>query len=221
MLRWVTRSLAFGLGALVGAHLGTRFALRSVHAPTPPQMSFLLDNPIRRIYLDPARTIDFAGIHRNAYVLDAGCGSGIHVMEAANRVGPNGRVYALDIQAAMINITARRVEAEQAHNVFMLLAPLERIPLPANSIDCALMISALSEVKERSVVLAEARRVLKPGGALVVGEDVFAPTYSRPTTTRSWLESAGFKLTGWTGNGLAYLLRFVKPVSAAHIAFGR
>lgn len=221
MLRRITRSFVFGLGALVGAHVGTRLALQAAHAPTPPQLSFLLlENPFRRIYRDPVRTVDFAGVHRNAYLLDAGCGTGAYALEAATRVGPNGRVYALDMQANMINTVARRVESQHAANVITLLAPLHRIPLPANCVDCVMMISVLPEISRRQAALAEARRVLKPGGVLVAGEDVFASVYVRPATTRRWLENAGFKLTGQAGNGLAYLLRFVKPISPAQIAFG-
>lgn len=220
MLRWITQSFVFGLGALIGAHFGARLALQAAHAPTPPQLSFLLDNPARRTWRDPVHTVDFAGIHRNAHVLDAGCGTGAHALEAATRAGPNGRVYALDMQAGMINIVARRVESQRAGNVVTLLAPLSRIPLPANCIDCVMMISVLPEVKGRRAALAEARRVLRPGGTLVAGEDVFAPVYARPATLRQWIEEAGFRLTGQTGNGLAYLLRFVKPVSPAQIAFG-
>lgn len=221
MLRRITQSFVFSLGAIIGAHFGTRLALQAAHAPTPPQLSFLLlDNPFRRIYRDPVRTVDFAGVHRNAHLLDAGCGTGAHALEAATRVGPNGRVYALDMQANMINTVARRVELQHASNVVTLLAPLHRIPLPANCVDCVMMISVLPEVNRRKAALAEARRVLKPGGALVTGEDVFAPVYARPATMRKWLEEAGFKLTGRTGNGLAYLLRFVKPISPAQIAFG-
>ncbi|MGQ9813783.1 MAG: class I SAM-dependent methyltransferase [Candidatus Roseilinea sp.] len=221
MVRRITQSLAFSLGAMMGAHFGARLALQATHALTPPQLSFLLlDNPLRRIYRDPVRTIDFAGIHRNERVLDAGCGTGAHALEAATRVGPNGRVYALDMQASMINTVARRAESQQASNIVTLLAPLHRIPLPANSVDCVMMISVLPEVSQREAALAEARRVLKPGGALIAGEDVFAPVYARPATMRSWLEEAGFKLTDQTGNGFAYLMRFVKPISAAQIAFG-
>ncbi len=221
MLRRITQSFVFSLGALIGAHFGARLALQAAHAPTPPQLSFLLlDNPFRRIYRDPVRTVDFVGVHRNAHLLDAGCGTGTHALEAATRVGPNGRVYALDMQASMINTVARRAELQHASNVVTLLAPLHRIPLPADSVDCVMMISVLPEISRRKMALAEARRVLKPGGALVAGEDVFAPVYARPTTTRKWLEEAGFKLTGQAGNGLAYLLRFVRPISAAQIAFG-
>ena len=221
MLRQITQSFVFSLGALIGAHFGTRLALQAAHAPTPPQLSFLLlDNPFRRIYRDPVRTVDFVGVHRNAHLLDAGCGTGAHALEAATRVGPNGRVYALDMQANMINTVARRVESQHTSNVVMLLAPLHRIPLPASCVDCVMMISVLPEISQRKAALAETRRVLKPGGTLVVGEDVFAPVYARPATIRMWLEDAGFKLTGRAGNGLAYLLRFVKPLSAAQIAFG-
>ncbi len=221
MFRRTTQSFVFGLGALIGAHLGMRLALQAAHVPTPPQLSFLLlDNPFRRIYRDPVRTVDFVGVHRNAHLLDAGCGTGAHALEAATRVGPNGRVYALDMQANMINTVARRVESQHASNVVPLLAPLHRIPLPANCVDYVMMISVLPEVNRRKAALTEARRVLKPGGVLVAGEDIFASVYARPATMRKWLEEAGFKLTGQAGNGLAYMLRFVKPISAVQIAFG-
>ena len=220
MLKWITQSFAFGLRTLVGAHFGTRLALQFAHAPTPPQLAFLMDNPFRRMYRDPVRIIDFVGAHRNSFIVDAGCGMGPYTLEAAQRVGPNGCVYAVDMQAHMVNAVARQVEAHHAPNVVTLLAPLQHTTLPANSMDCVVMTSVLSEVKDRHATLAEVRRVLKPGGSFVVGEELLAPRYTRPATTRKWVERAGFKLTGRSGNGFAYLLKFIKPVSAVQIAFG-
>jgi len=217
MLKWLSRSFFFGLGAVLGTGLGLRFALRLAKAPTPPQLAFLLDSPLRHLYRDPAVTLDLVGVYRNAVVLDAGCGSGTYTLEAARRVGSGGHVYCVDCQAAMINVVARKIERAGLENVTPAISPLHRLPLNSGNVDTVLMISTLSEVSNWDEVLIELKRVLKPGGLLVVGEELLEAQYLRPQTVQRWVEAGGFKLTGRSGNAFSYLLKFVKPVSAIEV----
>jgi ubiquinone/menaquinone biosynthesis C-methylase UbiE len=114
----------------------------------------------------------------------------------------------------MINILARKLERAGIENVTPAIAALENLSLPGNSVDAAFMISAFSEVRDRAAVLEALKRVLKPGGSLVVAEDFFSPQFTRPLGARRWIEAGGFKLTGRQGNALCYMLKFVKPISA-------
>jgi ubiquinone/menaquinone biosynthesis C-methylase UbiE len=213
-MKCLFRALAFLFGFLAGLGTGFRIALRLARAATPPQLAPFLDSPVRHLYRDPSTTLDFIGIHRNAVVLDAGCGTGTFTLEAARRAGSGGRVHAVDQQAAMINILARKLERAGIDNVSPEIGALEYLALPANSVDAAYMISAFSEVRDRAAVLQSLKRALKPGGSLVVAEDFLSPQFTRPAGARRWIEAAGFKLTGRQGNALCYMLKFVKPISA-------
>jgi ubiquinone/menaquinone biosynthesis C-methylase UbiE len=67
-------------------------------------------------------------------------------------------------------------------------------------------------IVNRQSALNEIKRVLKPGGRLIVGEELPEPEYVRPKSVKKWTERAGFSMTGKSGNAFAYLLQFVKPL---------
>jgi ubiquinone/menaquinone biosynthesis C-methylase UbiE len=218
MLKWIKRGLIFSTGAVIGSQIGIRLLLRFHPVATPRLLTPLIDTPLRRIYRDISETLDFIGIHTNATVLDAGCGAGLFAIEAARRVGPGGTVFAVDFQPALIDKVIHKAQAARLHNVQPTLAPIDDLPLPGNSIDAAYMISVLSMLKSRTDALREVRRVLKPGGVLVLGEELPQPEYVRPVTVCRWAEEAGFRLVERNGNAFAYLLRFVKPIDAKRIS---
>jgi ubiquinone/menaquinone biosynthesis C-methylase UbiE len=127
-------------------------------------------------------------------------------------VGSHGTVYAIDCQPTLIAAVLHRVEAARLTNVQLAVAPAQHLPFLSNSADAAIMISVLPLIRARDDVLREIKRVLKPGGLLVIGEELPEPEYVRPSTTRRWLEQAGFRLVERDGNPFAYLLKFVKPI---------
>ena len=182
MMNWIKRGLIFSTGAVIGSQVGIRLLLRFHPVATPSIVTPLMDYPLRRIYRDAGETLDFVGIHTNATLLDAGCGTGLFSIEAARRVGPGGTVYAVDFQPQLIARIARRAQAAELHNIQATLAPVHELPLPSNSIDAALMISVLPMLPSKAVALGEIKRVLKPGGVLVVGEELPEPEYVRPVT---------------------------------------
>ena len=76
--------------------------------------------------------------------------------------------------------------------------------------ECMLDLMSHAEIPR---VLAEFQRVLKPGASLVIGAELIEPDYVRPDTARGWAERNGFQLVARSGNSLAYLLKFVKPIN--------
>lgn len=135
-------------------------------------------------------------------VADVGAGTGLFVPLLANRVGPQGKVYAVDISPAFIEHIAQRAKAEKLPQVAVVLSNERSIELPAASVDMIFACDAYHHFVHYQDMLASMHRALKPGGQLIIIDfDIAAPELDprmrehvgeSKATFRRQIEAGGF-----------------------------
>ncbi|MEZ5291816.1 MAG: class I SAM-dependent methyltransferase [Vicinamibacterales bacterium] len=136
----------------------------------PPQDLGLLEAPDRDEWQKPHQILDALGIADASVVADVGAGSGWFTVRLARRVGPNGKVYAQDVQPETLAAISRRVQREGLSNVTRVLGRGSDPRLPDGVLDAALLVDVLHEIDDRVTLMANLARALKPGGRIGVVE---------------------------------------------------
>jgi ubiquinone/menaquinone biosynthesis C-methylase UbiE len=134
----------------------------------PPQDLGLLEAPDRDKWQRPDRIMDALGIADASRVADIGAGSGWFTVRLARRVGPQGVVYAEDVQQEMLNAVTRRVQREGLANVRPVLGRGPDPRLPEGILDAVLIVDAYHEIDDRVGLLTNVARAIKPQGRIGV-----------------------------------------------------
>jgi arsenite methyltransferase len=111
-----------------------------------------------------------ADLHPGETVLDLGSGAGADVLISARRVAPGGRAIGLDMTDEMLALARANAAAAGVENVEFVQGYLEEIPLPDASVDVVISNCVINLAADKRVVLAEAARVLRPGGRFAVSD---------------------------------------------------
>jgi ubiquinone/menaquinone biosynthesis C-methylase UbiE len=119
-------------------------------------------------------------------VVDLGCGAGCDSLIAALHVGPSGSVTAVDLAPEMVHLTRQNARAADLATIDVHQAAVEALPLPSASADLIMANGVFNLAAETDRALAEAFRVLKPGGALIAAEIVL--TLDIPRSERATLD---------------------------------
>jgi len=161
-----------------------------------------LDRDERQREENTELSLKLIDVQRGSVVADIGAGSGYYSTRLARMVGPEGRVYASDIQQAMLDIIRGRIERERIPNIELVLGTPTDPRLPPATVDLAILVDVYHEFSAPQVMLRRIRESLKPGGRLVLleyrGEDPKVPILPLHKMTvaqaRTEVEAEGFAL---------------------------
>ena len=129
-----------------------------------------LDRAQREQEEQPDKALELLQIKPGMIVADVGAGTGYMTVRLARRVGPGGKVYANDLQAAMLKVLQDNVQREKLTDVTFVQGTETDTRLPANAIDLALLVDVYHEFWYPQQMLRSIRQALKPNGQLVLLE---------------------------------------------------
>lgn len=169
------RSPAAGALALALAGLGCRTG-----SPAPqPVASANADWAKRDVWQRPGEVMDALGIRPGSVVADVGAGEGYFTFHLAARVGPNGKVYAEDIQDSQLDHIRERAKKERIAQIEVVLGTASDPKLPAGALDAILVVRTYHEMEDHDAMLGGMVRALKPGGRLGIIEPEGEPNRPR------------------------------------------
>lgn len=200
-------------GVIALGVIGLRIVSRRQSTACPAWLIPLLENPYMNALAGSELLLDRAGVSPGMSVIDVGSGPGRLAIPAATRVGPQGRVVALDLQPAMIRRLDKRLAAGGLGNIETVLAGAGEGQMPVGAFDRAFLVTVLGEIMDQAAALQEIHQALKPGGLLSITEVLPDPHYQSRRRVRRLAEAAGFRFEECVGPWYAFTMNFRRPLT--------
>ncbi len=134
-----------------------------------PDNKAMLESPERYKILPPFKTLKIMCLKEDDIMIDIGCGTGYFTLPASEITGPSGRVIGVDISEEMLDEVRNKINGK-GHNIELMLSDNITLPIMDSQGTFALLVNVLHEADDMMAMLAEAKRVLKPGGRLAIIE---------------------------------------------------
>jgi SAM-dependent methyltransferase len=140
-------------------------------------------------------------------LLEIGVGTGYYSLEMAAWVGPDGRLELFDLQQKFLDHVMRAAGERGLTNLIPTQGDATALPFEDDSVDAVVLTAVLGEIPDTAAALREIRRVLKPGGRLVVGELFGDPHFTTLGGLKEQGDDAGLAYREHSGNWFGYFAR--------------
>ena len=174
-------------------------------------MIHFIDNPMRRLVQPLHKHPELLGIKPGLTVLEIGPGSGTYTLAAAEALGPQGKIIAIDIEERVVEHIRKRIMRRRVTNIEVRQGDAQALAFDSDTFDAIYAITVFGEIPDRGRALREFKRVVVPGGTLAISEFLPDPDSQPAARVRAECENAGFRFQGKTGNWLYFTLIFDNP----------
>ena len=188
-----------------GAVLGAAVWWRTHPSACPYSQRFWVEAP--HPFITRARLREIIEPRAGERLLEVGPGTGYYSLPVAEWLSPGGTLDVLDVQQEMLDHTLRRAREEGIDSVTATLADARELPFPEDSFDGAYLVTVLGEIPDQDAALRELRRVVRPGGRIVVGELFGDPHMVTHSALADRARAAGLRVDRRLGGALWHFTR--------------
>ncbi len=155
-----------------------------------PELLHALSEDVLASYCGVGNPFSLAPVTKGEAVLDIGCGAGVDTIIAGMMAGPTGRAVGIDIVPEMLERAESNLKMTNLKNVSFKKASGENLPFEDTEFDVVISNGVINLIPDKAAVLVEIKRVLKPGGRLMVADQVAIGSVTKDIKARlaNWFQ---------------------------------